>query len=124
MKGFFHSRTIEIILMTFYMCGGMGIFLVTKSILPNVLRKRYSVEKMSSKFILFIVPFFIHSYVVAKQNYSFVVERVQTYFDALNSSNWLENSNKIGMGYNPVYGNLVCYTGSCQMEEFRRSILK
>lgn len=36
----------------------------------------------------------------------------------------LENSNKIGIGYNPVLGSPVCYTGECQMEGFARAIFK
>lgn len=39
-------------------------------------------------------------------------------------TNWLENSNTIGLGYNPLYGNPVCYTGNCQYDGFRRSIFK
>lgn len=34
----------------------------------------------------------------------------------------LQNSNKIGMGYNPTLGSPVCYTGTCQMEGFARPI--
>ncbi|CAF1015431.1 unnamed protein product [Didymodactylos carnosus] len=41
-----------------------------------------------------------------------------------NSIYGLENSNKIGMGYNPVYGSPVCYTGVCQMEGFAQPIFK
>ena len=30
----------------------------------------------------------------------------------------LQNSNKIGLGYNPASGTPVCYTSDCQMEGF------
>lgn len=40
------------------------------------------------------------------------------------ASNWLQNSNTIGLGYNPLYGSPVCYTGACQGDGFRRSIFK
>ncbi|CAF0899456.1 unnamed protein product, partial [Didymodactylos carnosus] len=38
------------------------------------------------------------------------------------TTSWLPNSNKIGIGYNPLYGSPVCYTGICHSEGFRRSI--
>lgn len=37
---------------------------------------------------------------------------------------WLENSNTIGLGYNPLYGSPVCYTGVCQAGGFRHSVFK
>ena len=40
------------------------------------------------------------------------------------TTNWLENSNKIGFGYNILAGSPICYTGKCQMNEFTRSIFK
>lgn len=36
----------------------------------------------------------------------------------------LQNSNKIGLGYNLLYGNPVCYTGTCQMEGFAQPVFK
>ncbi|CAF1032270.1 unnamed protein product [Didymodactylos carnosus] len=36
----------------------------------------------------------------------------------------LENSNKIGLGFNPVLGTPVCYTGTCQMEGFGHPVFK
>ncbi|CAF3716188.1 unnamed protein product [Rotaria sp. Silwood1] len=36
----------------------------------------------------------------------------------------LPNSNKIGLGYNPIFGSPVCYSGACQSEGFARPILK
>ncbi len=36
----------------------------------------------------------------------------------------LENSNKIGFGYNVLSGSPICYTGQCQMAGFTRSIFK
>ena len=40
------------------------------------------------------------------------------------SETWLANSNKLGLGYNPVAGDPVCYTGDCQMAGFGRSVFK
>ena len=37
---------------------------------------------------------------------------------------WLENSNKIGLGYNILSGSPVCYTGKCQSTGFTRAIFK
>jgi hypothetical protein len=37
---------------------------------------------------------------------------------------WLENSHKIGYGYNPLIGSPVCYTDDCQIDGFRRPIFK
>ena len=36
----------------------------------------------------------------------------------------LQNSNKIGLGYNLLYGSPICYTGTCQMEAFAQPIFK
>ena len=84
---------------------------------------------MSKRFFLILTIFWsVHqwgSYAKSdNEEYLAISGRVQNYFAALNSSNWLANSNKIGMGYNPLYGSPVCYTSSCQMEGFRRSIFK
>ena len=40
------------------------------------------------------------------------------------NASWLLNGNKIGLGYNPLYGSPVCYTGDCQMEGFSRPVFK
>lgn len=40
------------------------------------------------------------------------------------SATWLANSNKLGLGYNPVTGDPVCYTGACQMAGFGRAVFK
>ena len=37
---------------------------------------------------------------------------------------WLENSNKIGFGYNVLSGTPVCYTAACQIMGFTRAIFK
>lgn len=42
----------------------------------------------------------------------------------LDGTNWLENSNTIGLGYNPLLGSPVCYTGTCQSDGYRRSVFK
>jgi hypothetical protein len=56
-----------------------------------------------------------------------IIERVRNYlrkFDTtprvLQTTQWLENSNKIGFGYNLLSGSPVCYTGECQMAGFTR----
>jgi hypothetical protein len=40
------------------------------------------------------------------------------------NADFLLNSNKIGLGYNLLYGSPVCYTGDCQMEGFRLPVFK
>lgn len=37
---------------------------------------------------------------------------------------WLKNSNTIGLGYNPLYGSPVCYTGVCQGDGFQHAVMK
>ncbi|UJR12390.1 hypothetical protein I4U23_016567 [Adineta vaga] len=37
---------------------------------------------------------------------------------------WLINSNKIALGYNPSYGNPICYSGDCVMKGFGAPIFK
>jgi len=41
-----------------------------------------------------------------------------------NSPVWIKNSNTIGLGYNPLHGSPVCYTGLCQGDGFRHSVFK
>lgn len=59
-----------------------------------------------------------------------LIERVREYLRSANARgsfrtvDWLENSNKIGFGYNLLAGSPICYSGSCQMDEFTRSIFK
>ena len=36
---------------------------------------------------------------------------------------WLQNSNTIGLGYNPLYGSPVCYTGACHADGFKHSVV-
>ena len=63
------------------------------------------------------------------------IERVRQYLKEMDvmpqlnvqsiaETNELQNSNKIGLGYNLVTGSPVCYTGSCQMEGFMHPIFK
>lgn len=40
------------------------------------------------------------------------------------NSNWLPNSNTIGIGYNLLSASPICYTGACQMNEFTHSVFK
>lgn len=35
---------------------------------------------------------------------------------------WLQNSNKIGLGYHPRVGSPICFTGDCQASGFRRPV--
>lgn len=37
---------------------------------------------------------------------------------------WLKNSNTIGLGYNPLHGSPVCYTGVCQGDGFQHAVIK
>ncbi|CAF2098177.1 unnamed protein product [Rotaria magnacalcarata] len=62
-----------------------------------------------------------------------LLDRVNAYIDnhrlspnARSSSEgiYLQNSNKIGLGYNPLYGSPVCYTGECQMQGFAQPIFQ
>ncbi|CAF3526942.1 unnamed protein product [Rotaria sp. Silwood2] len=83
---------------------------------------------MPSGFVFLLIALFgVHQYATyptQRDKNLPINDQVQEYLDALDSTNWLENSNKIGIGYNPLYGTPVCYTGSCQMEGFGRSIFK
>jgi hypothetical protein len=55
----------------------------------------------------------------------FLFEQQQTTRNQLvTDTTWLVNSNKLGLGYNPVTGDPVCYTGACQMAGFGRSLFK
>ena len=40
------------------------------------------------------------------------------------AQSWLKNSNTIGLGYNPLYGSPVCYTGVCQGDGFKHAVFK
>lgn len=40
-----------------------------------------------------------------------------------NVQSCLQNSNTIGLGYNPLYGSPVCYTGSCHGDGFKHSVV-
>ena len=58
------------------------------------------------------------------------IERVREYLRKANTRSsfrtvdWVENSNKIGFGYNLLAGSPICYSGSCQMDQFTHSIFK
>ena len=55
-----------------------------------------------------------------------LINKVRNYllFGQQPSVTWLGNSNKLGLGYNPVVGDPVCYTGDCQMAGFGRSLFE
>ena len=85
-------------------------------------------------FVLFSFALHVQSSSSAS-NHRQTIERVREYlrqsekheeFDAdrTRQTDWLENSNKIGIGYNPLSGTPVCYTGACQMAGFTRAIVK
>ena len=40
------------------------------------------------------------------------------------AQSWLKNSNTIGLGYNPLHGSPVCYTGVCQGDAFQHAVIK
>jgi hypothetical protein len=40
------------------------------------------------------------------------------------TESWLKNSNSIGLGYNPLHGSPVCYTGVCQGDGFQHAVIK
>jgi hypothetical protein len=60
------------------------------------------------------------------------IERVRNYFRKFDVTSRrllpipgeLENTNKIGLGFNILSGSPVCYTGECQMAGFARPIFK
>ena len=63
------------------------------------------------------------------------IERVRNYLQQLDAKpklqsrmsiepDELQNSNKIGLGYNLLTGSPVCYTGSCQMTGFMHPVFK
>jgi len=63
---------------------------------------------------------FIRDYLEKHSDRPVVTMRVTSPKDAL----WLENSNTIGLGYNPLYGSPVCYTGQCQSTGFKQPVFK
>ncbi|CAF1174554.1 unnamed protein product [Didymodactylos carnosus] len=40
----------------------------------------------------------------------------------LNQQQYVQNSDKLGLGYNPINGNPTCYSGLCQLEGFKHEI--
>ncbi|UJR06610.1 hypothetical protein I4U23_010894 [Adineta vaga] len=56
-----------------------------------------------------------------------VRNRLRTYESnsrTITSADTLQNSNKIGLGYDLLGGSPVCYEGTCQMNDFKRAIFK
>jgi hypothetical protein len=67
----------------------------------------------------------------AVENYEALKQRVETYLNKIQRTKrsdeniaWLQNSNKIGLGYNPIFGSPICFTGDCESDGFRRPIFK
>ena len=85
--------------------------------------------------LILIITFMIsHGHASISQHRE-TIERVRQYLKELDAipqsdsllsagTNELENSNKIGLGYNLLAGSPVCYTGSCQMQEFMHPVFK
>ena len=70
-----------------------------------------------------------------KERYAEIYKRVGDYlkkYDGLHAEttlqrsglSTLENANKIGLGYDPLHGSPVCYTGACQMDGFRQPVFE
>ncbi|CAF1211354.1 unnamed protein product [Rotaria sp. Silwood1] len=52
----------------------------------------------------------------------YLVQNADETKNRLQNTNCLQNSNTIGLGYNPLLGSPVCYSGHCQYDGFKRSI--
>jgi hypothetical protein len=106
------------------------LFLLITRIL-NIRRKRLSlIEKMLRIFVPFLLILCVNLSPLHDGRRQ-IITRVKNYlqqYDATTRSgenpNWLENSNKIGFGYNILAASPICFTGPCQMNEFTRSIFK
>ena len=44
--------------------------------------------------------------------------------DASANGNWVVNSNLLSLGFNPIRGDPVCYTGNCRLNGFGNEIFK
>lgn len=84
--------------------------------------------------ILTITFMIVHAHATVSQHRE-TIERVRQYLEEMDTvsqsdtlssarTNELENSNKIGLGYNLLAGSPVCYSGSCQMTEFMHPVFK
>ncbi|CAF1403367.1 unnamed protein product [Adineta ricciae] len=81
---------------------------------------------MFGKYFIFVLVLLIKdlriAYAEETDETSIYMKRVASYFASLDPLNWVPNSNKIGIGYNPLYGSPVCYTGSCQADGFKQPL--
>ena len=86
-------------------------------------------------FILLLALFVTPEVDSSSPEYRQTIERVRIYLhrnvvkgrmetDTSTKTNWLENSNKIGLGYHLLSGSPVCYTGACQMAGFMQPVFK
>ncbi|CAF1449949.1 unnamed protein product [Rotaria magnacalcarata] len=60
-----------------------------------------------------------------------IITRVKNYLQqydtttrSVENPNWLKGSSKVGFGYNLLAASPICFTGSCQTDEFTRAIFK
>ena len=44
--------------------------------------------------------------------------------NAFSKGNWVVNSNLLALGFNPIQGDPVCYTGNCRMNGFGGEVFK
>jgi hypothetical protein len=65
---------------------------------------------------LLLVPMLLVNMLDAVENYQALKQRVETYLSKDQNTGrigeniaWLRNSNKIGLGYNPIFGSPVCF---------------
>jgi hypothetical protein len=72
---------------------------------------------------------FLINIVDTVEDYQVLAQRVEMYLNKQqrtrrsdDNTAWLPNSNKIGLGYNPIFGSPICFTGDCQSDGFRRPI--
>lgn len=85
---------------------------------------------MKFRFYIFIILFLPVELISLHEANRQTIERVRKYLQVSNTrqarinTEWLENSNKIGFGYNILAASPICYTGQCQMDEFTHSVFK
>jgi hypothetical protein len=80
---------------------------------------------------LILVPVLLVNMLDSAEDYHALKKRVDAYLNKDQKTGrdaetipWLQNSNKIGLGYNPLFGSPVCFTGDCQSDGFRRPIFE
>jgi hypothetical protein len=89
----------------------------------------FSLTNMLVLSTLFLVLTIFHINAQSRDDVNSAIIRVRRYLQqssrlANDETKWVQNSGKIGAGYDIITGSPVCYTGSCQMEGFRRPVFK